>query len=121
MTQAYFNLLIEYSETLDDELAKVEPEDLKEALMSLSKVDRQHALKKANKNAALTRAKSLHNDKDLLKLLCEPVSRNQLRETFSAYSHLYKVSMAGFIKENFSAWTKPARAALKAYGKYCSR
>lgn len=108
----------EYEKTLEDDLSKLEDKDLRHILVSLLNVDRSCAKKKADKMAARERATLLFNNGDILSLLCEPVARNQLRETFAAFLELHRVNIAQFIEEKCSTLSKPARDTLKDCGKY---
>lgn len=107
----------EYGRTLEDDLRKLEDKDLRHILISLLNVDRSSARKKADKMAARERATLLFNSGDILSLLCEPVGRNQLKETFAAFLELYRVNIAQFIEEKCSTLSKPARDTLKDCGK----
>ncbi|XP_078349458.1 annexin A13-like isoform X3 [Oculina patagonica] len=103
----------EYEKTLEDDLCKLEDKDLRHILVSLLNVDRSGAKKKADKMAARERATLLFNNGDILSLLCEPVARNQLRETFAAFLELHRVNIAQFIEEKCSTLSQPARDTLK--------
>ncbi|KAJ7358848.1 Annexin A6 [Desmophyllum pertusum] len=107
---AYFT---EYNKTLDDELSTLPDKDLTHVLVSLLNVDRSSAKKKADKMAAKERATLLFNDGDILSLLCEPVSRNQLKETLDAFLKLHRVNIGQFVEEKCSALSKLAQDTLK--------
>ena len=103
---------------MEDDLCKLKDKDLKHILVSLLNVDRSSAKKKADKMAARERATLLFNNADILSLLCEPVVRNQLRETLASFLELHRVNIAQFIEEKCSALSNPARDTLKDCGKY---
>lgn len=103
----------EYGKTLENELSKLEDEDVKHILVSLLNVDRSSAKKRADKMAARERATLLFDDGDILSLLCEPLGRNQLRETFAAFLHLHRVNIAQFIDDRCSTLSQHARNTLK--------
>ena len=108
----------EYGKTLENELSKLEDEDVRHILVSLLKVDRSSANKRADKMAARERATQLFNDGDILSLLCEPIGRNQLKETFAAFLDLHRVNIAQFIEDRCSTLSQQARDTLKDCGKW---
>ncbi|XP_020619090.1 annexin A13-like isoform X1 [Orbicella faveolata] len=110
MKDEYF---AEYGKTLENELSKVEDEDVRRILVSLLNVDRSSAKKRADKMAAKERATQLFNDGDILSLLCQPLGRNQLRETFAAFLDLHRVNIAQFIEDRCSSLSQQARDTLK--------
>lgn len=91
--------------------------DLKHVLISLLNVDRPFTNKKADKLAAKERARSLYNSGDILAVLCEPLSRNQLKETLNAFLSLYRVNINQFIDEKSSSLSIQAKEAMKGFGK----
>ena len=101
-------IFTEYGKTLENELSKVEDEDVRRILVSLLNVDRSSAKK---------RATQLFNDGDILSLLCQPLGRNQLRETFAAFLDLHRVNIAQFIEDRCSSLSQQARDTLKDCGK----
>lgn len=103
----------EYGKTLENELSKLEDEDVRHILVSLLKVDRSSAKKRADKIAAKERATQLFNDGDVLSLLCQPLGRNQLKETFAAFLDLHRVNIAQFIDDRCSTLSQQARDTLK--------
>lgn len=103
----------EYKKTIKDELLNLPDKDLSHILVSLIDVDRPSTNKRADKAAAKERAKMLYNNRDILSLLCEPLSRNQLKETFDAFLHLYRVNINQFIEDNSSALSIFAKETLK--------
>lgn len=108
----------EYGKTLENELSKLEDEDVRHILVSLLKVDRSSAKKRADKIAAKERATQLFNDGDVLSLLCQPLGRNQLKETFAAFLDLHRVNIAQFIDDRCSTLSQQARDTLKDCGKW---
>ena len=108
----------EYGKTLENELSTLEDEDVRHILVSLLNVDRSSATKKADKMAARERATQLFNDGDILSLLCQPLGRNQLRETFAAFLALHRVNIAQFIQDRCSTLSQQARDTLKDCGKW---
>ena len=104
--------------TIEDELLKIPDKDLSQILVSLLNADRPFANKRADKTAARERAMLLYDDGDILPLLCEPVSRNQLKETFAAFLQLYRVNVNQFIEENSSTLSTYAEETLKDCGKF---
>lgn len=110
-------IFTEYGKTLENELSKVEDEDVRRILVSLLNVDRSSAKKRADKMAAKERATQLFNDGDILSLLCQPLGRNQLRETFAAFLDLHRVNIAQFIEDRCSSLSQQARDTLKDCGK----
>lgn len=107
----------DYNKTIGDELQRIRDNDLKHVLISLLNVDRPFTNKKADKLAAKERARSLHNSGDILALLCEPLSRNQLKETLNAFLSLYRVNINQFIDEKSSSLSIEAKEAMKGFGK----
>jgi len=105
--------LNEYSKTMEEELLKIPDKDLRHILVSLLNVDRPFTNKRADKMAAKERANQLYNDRDILSLLCEPVGRNQLKETLAAFLQLYRVDINQFIDENCSSLSTHAKDTLK--------
>ena len=109
--------ITEYSKTMEEELLKIPDKDLRHILVSLLNVDRPFTNKRADKMAAKERANQLYNDRDILSLLCEPVGRNQLKETLAAFLQLYRVDINQFIDENCSSLSTHAKDTLKDCGK----
>ena len=107
----------EYNTKVQDELLKMPDKDVQHILGSLLNTDRPFINKRADKMAAKERATQLHKDHDLLSLLCEPLSRNQLRETLDAFQELYRVSLDQFIEENYHMLSQRAQGILKDCGK----
>lgn len=119
-TEDNFTMLFitEYKKTIKDELLNLPDKDLSHILVSLIDVDRPSTNKRADKEAAKERAKMLYNNGDILSLLCEPHSRNQLKETFDAFLHLYRVNINQFIEDNSSALSTFANETLKGCGEF---
>lgn len=107
----------EYNKKVQDELLKMPDKDVQDILGSLLNTDRPFINKRADKIAAKERAKQLHKDHDLLSLLYEPLSRNQLRETSDAFQELYRVSLDQFIEDNYRTLSQRAQSILKDCGK----
>lgn len=105
----------DYNKTIEDELRTIPDNDLKKVLISLVNVDRPFINKKADKSAANDRARSLYDTGDILALLCEPLSRNQLKETLNSFLELYRVNINQFIDEKSSRLSMDARDALKGF------
>lgn len=105
-----------YKKTVEDELLKLPDKDLSDILVSLLNVDRPLTNKRADKIAAKERAIVLYNDGDILSLLCEPVGRNQLKETLAAFLELYRVNINQFIDEKNSTLSTQAKETLKDCG-----
>lgn len=105
----------DFNKTIEDELQRIRDNDLKHVLISLLNVDRPFTNKKADKLAAKERARSLYNSGDILALLCEPLSRNQLKETLNAFLSLYRVNINQFIDEKSSSLSIQAKEAMKGF------
>ena len=118
---SYYNVLSlfvsEYKRSVEDELLKMSDTDLRDIFISLLNADRPFINKRADKMAAKERATQLYNDGDILSLLCEPLCRNQLRETLAASQQLYRVNIDQFIEENCSKLSPLAQNILKDCGK----
>ena len=112
------SFIADYKRTIEDELLKMPDKDLSQILVSLLNADRPFANKRADKSAAKDRAILLYSDGDILPLLCEPVSRNQLKETLAAFLHLYRVDVNQFIEEHASTLSICAKETLKDCGKF---
>lgn len=111
-------IFTEYNKTLEDDLSKLPDEDVRHIVISLLNVDRLSAKKRADKEAARKRATQLFNDGDILSLFCEPVGRNQLKETLAAFLELHRINIPQFIEEKCSTLSKQAQETLKDCGKF---
>ena len=106
---------------MKDDLQKIKDTDLRGILTSLYTVVRPLARVRADTNARQERAQQLLKDDDLISLVTEPLSRNQLRATLDEFKNMsgqpnINLDLEQYIQEKCDL-SEPAKRALQCVGK----